>query len=55
MLIPKGKNNLSKKFKFYKDESILKKQKIKKNYRDLVYKNSDTKSYAKDGLSRYTL
>lgn len=52
MLILGEDNNILKNFEFYKDEkSILEKQDIKKDLKNLVDKNLDTRNYTRDGLS----
>lgn len=49
-------NNVSKTFGFYKDnESTLKKRNIEKDYKNLVDKSLNDKSYVKDCLSKCTL
>lgn len=46
--MPKEKKNRSKKFRPYKDEkSILEKQDIKKDPKNLVGKSLDTRNYTK--------
>ena len=51
MLIPKKKNNLLKSFGPNENkESILKEQDIKRDYRDLIVKSLDTRSYVRDSL-----
>lgn len=53
--MPEKNNNTLKNFGPYKDEkSIIKKQEIGRDYRDLIGKNLDTKSHAKDSLTEYT-
>lgn len=48
-------NNASDNFKLYEDEeSITKEQDIERDYKDLVSKNSDTRSCVRDNLSRHT-
>lgn len=55
MTISRKNNNLSKNFGSYEDEkSILEKQNIKEDYGDLINKSSDTRSYARDNLSKRT-
>lgn len=51
-----GKNvNISENFRFYNNEkSILKKRKIKKDYKNLINKNLNTRNHAKSGLLGYT-
>ncbi len=54
-LIPRENDNVSKNLKFHEDEkSTIKEQDIEKNHKNLVSKNSDTRSYAKNGLLEYT-
>lgn len=50
------KNNYElKNFKLHKDENyILKEQNIKKNYKNLVNKSLNIRSYARDGFLKYT-
>lgn len=53
--MPREDNNALENFVPHKDKkSILEKQDIKKDYRDLIGKSSDTRSHARDDLSRCT-
>lgn len=49
------KNNALENFRSYEDEkSILEKQNLKKDYKDLINKSLNTISNAKDSLSKHT-
>ena len=55
MPIPWENINLSENFGSYKDKkSILEKQDIEGNYRDLIGKSLDTRRYARISLSKHT-
>lgn len=52
--MPKKNNIVLDNLKPYEDEKFkLEAQDIEKNYRDLVSKSSDTRSYAKDSLLKH--
>lgn len=55
MPMPGKDDNISKNFESHENkESILEKQNIKRDYRDLVSKFMDTESREKDSLSKHT-
>lgn len=55
MLILEKNNNVLKNFGPYKDKkSILEKQKMEKDHKNLIGKSLDTKSYAKNSLLKHT-
>lgn len=55
MLMPGKNHNVSKNFELHENEkSILEKQNIKRDYRDLVSKFMDTESCEKNSLSKHT-
>lgn len=56
MPIQRKNDNTLDNFRFYEDKkSILEVQDIKRDYRDLVDENSDTRNRTKNGLSERTI